>query len=121
MSFYEQVYAIVRCIPEGEVTHYGAIARMLDNPRAARAVGYALRALPDTPAYADVPWQRVIHYNGEVRAGATLQSRSRQAKLLRGEGVRVSRDYRVEMEKFQWDGLLPHEVPAVLRRAAHRL
>ncbi|MBI3159205.1 MAG: MGMT family protein [Chloroflexi bacterium] len=121
MNFYEQVYAIVRCIPAGQVTHYGAIARMLDNPRAARAVGYALRALPDTPVYADVPWQRVIHHTGEVRAGATRQTRARQAALLRREGVRVNRDYRVEMSRYQWDGLLPHEVEAALRRAADRL
>jgi methylated-DNA-protein-cysteine methyltransferase-like protein len=119
MNFYEQVYAIVRCIPAGQVTHYGAIARMLDNPLAARAVGYALRALPDSPEYDDVPWQRVIHRTGEVRAGASGRTRARQAALLRREGVRVSRDYRVDLAKYQWEGLLPHEVQAVLRRARH--
>lgn len=115
MNFYQQVYAIVRCIPLGQVTHYGAIARMLENPRAARAVGYALRALPDTPEYADVPWQRVIHRTGEVRAGASGQTRARQAALLRAEGVPVSRAYFVELVHYQWEGLLPHEVAAILR------
>ncbi len=117
LNFYQQVYAIVRCIPAGQVTHYGAIARMLANPRAARAVGYALRALPDTPEFADVPWQRVIHATGEVRAGASGQTRARQAALLRAEGVRVSRDYFVQMPRYQWEDLLPHEVAAVLRAA----
>jgi len=112
MNFYEQVYAIVRRIPRGRVTNYGAIARMLENPRAARAVGYALRALDDS----DVPWQRVIHSTGEVRAGAGQQTRERQAALLREEGVDVL-DYQISMKKYGWDGLTPPEVQAILADA----
>lgn len=101
---------MVRCIPPGRVTSYGAIARMLDNPRAARAVGYALRALEDEA----VPWQRVIHASGEVRAGAAQHTRARQAALLRAEGVKVIDD-RVDIKAYGWEGLNPREVQAVLR------
>ena len=114
MNFYEKAYAIIRQIPPGRVTSYGAIARMLDNPRASRAVGYALRALNEP----GVPWQRVIHSTGEVRAGAGEQTRERQAELLRAESVAVN-DYRVSMQDYQWDGLTPAEVQAVLDGAAN--
>ena len=39
MSFYDEVYKVVRCIPKGKVATYGQIARILNSPRAARAVG----------------------------------------------------------------------------------
>jgi methylated-DNA-protein-cysteine methyltransferase-like protein len=114
MNFYEKVYIIVRQIPPGRVTHYGAIARMLGSPRASRAVGYALRNLDD-PA---VPWQRVIHGSGQIRANAAEDTRSRQAARLRKEGVRVSRDFVVDLETFEWDGLSPAEVAQVLKNAS---
>jgi len=45
MSFYDEVYEVVREIPEGKVATYGQIAFILGHPRAARAVGYALHAM----------------------------------------------------------------------------
>mgnify|MGYP000773786363 CR=1 FL=1 len=44
MNFYERVYCLVRQIPQGKCASYGQIALLLGSPRAARAVGYALRA-----------------------------------------------------------------------------
>ena len=44
MNFYERVYCLVRQIPQGKCVSYGQIALLLGSPRAARAVGYALRA-----------------------------------------------------------------------------
>lgn len=95
-TFFEQVYAIVRRIPEGRVVSYGQIARMIGRPRAARMVGWAMRSCPD-----DIPWQRVIKSDGSI-AGSGF-SELRRA-LLREEGVPFLPDGRVDMAACQWDG-----------------
>jgi methylated-DNA-protein-cysteine methyltransferase-like protein len=98
--FFDEVYQLVRRIPPGRVTTYGAVARMLGHPRGARAVGYALRALPED---SDVPWQRVINAEGRI----SLKSRhpgetSLQRQLLEQEGVRFDADDRVDFACFGW-------------------
>ena len=95
-TFFEQVYAIVRRIPEGRVVSYGQIARMIGRPRAARMVGWAMRSCPD-----DIPWQRVIKSDGSIAGGGF--SKLRRA-LLREEGVPFLPDGRVDMAACQWDG-----------------
>lgn len=60
MNFYEKVYEAVCKIPPGRVASYGQIALWCQNPRAARAVGYALRACKS----AAVPCHRVLHKDG---------------------------------------------------------
>ncbi len=112
-SFYTKVYAIVRRIPPGTVTSYGRVAAMLDNPRAARAVGYAMNALKnDNPRTADVPWQRVVGHSGHISVPGW--GGQHQAELLRAEGVLVSENLRINLDRFLWDGLLPHEVRQLL-------
>ena len=119
LPFFEQVYAIVRLIPRGQVTSYGRIAAMLDVPRGARAVGYAMRALGSKKrsdqSYQDVPWQRVINHVGFISIGSL--GALRQAELLEEEGVEVSDELTVDLEKYLWDGLLPHEVNALFKRS----
>jgi methylated-DNA-protein-cysteine methyltransferase-like protein len=119
IPFFEQVYAIVRLVPRGQVTSYGRIAAILDSPRAARAVGYAMRALgskkKSDQSYQDVPWQRVINHVGYISIGGL--GALRQAELLEEEGVEVSEELTVDLEQYLWEGLLPHEVDAVLKRS----
>ncbi len=107
-NFYEQVYAVVRRIPRGKVTSYGRIARMLGRPRAARAVGYALNALKDRRedvTFVEVPWQRVINSQGRISIVNRENSAIHQAELLRAEGIVVSRELRVNLEQYMWEGL----------------
>lgn len=107
-NFYEQVYAVVRRIPPGQVTTYGRVAEMLGRPRAARAVGYALSALKDKKqdaTYADVPWQRVINSQGRISIVNRDYGPHRQAELLREEGVVVSEELRVDLNAYLWPGL----------------
>ena len=108
MNFYEQVYKVVRRIPSGKVTSYGHIARMLGAPRAARAVGYALRALKDRedePGYQTVPWHRVINSQGRISIANREFAADEQAYRLRAEGVVVDGEYRVDMRQYGWEGL----------------
>lgn len=118
VNFYEQVYAVVRRIPRGKVTSYGRVAKMLGAPNAARAVGYALRALKDKkddPAYADVPWQRVVNSQGRISIVNRDSGPERQAELLRAEGVEVSEDLRIDLDAYLWSGLHWLEVDDVMK------
>jgi methylated-DNA-protein-cysteine methyltransferase-like protein len=116
-NFYEQVYAVVRRIPQGKVTSYGRIAAMLGAPNAARAVGYDLRALKDKtdPAYDDIPWQRVINSQGRISIVNREYGAQRQAELLRAEGVVVSDELRVDLETYLWSGLHFLEIDDILK------
>lgn len=93
-SFFEQIYALVRAVPEGRVVSYGQIAAMLGRPRAARMVGWAMRCSPN-----DVPWQRVVMADGTVAGGDFAALRR---AMLREEGVTFLRDGRVDMENCRW-------------------
>lgn len=84
--FFARVYALVGEIPRGRVATYGQIAVLLGVPRGARAVGWALRVLPEAHA-ATVPWHRVVGAGGRIspRGGPGPQI---QRRRLRREGVR---------------------------------
>jgi methylated-DNA-protein-cysteine methyltransferase-like protein len=116
-NFYQQVYAVVRRIPRGKVTSYGRIAQMLGRPRAARAVGYALNALKDKnddPAYADIPWQRVVNSQGRISIVNREYSAQRQVEILREEGVVVSKELRINLDIYLWEGLHLVEIDDIL-------
>ena len=103
-NFYEQVYAVVKRIPPGQVTSYGRVASMLGRPNAARAVGYALSALKDQVNHG-VPWQRVINSQGRISIVNREHSVNEQAELLKAEGVAVSDKLQVDFERYLWVGL----------------
>ncbi len=71
MNFYQRVYELARRIPAGRCASYGQLALMLGNPRASRAVGYAMRACKD-PA---VPCHRVLRGDGSTGGGALYRRR----------------------------------------------
>jgi methylated-DNA-protein-cysteine methyltransferase-like protein len=102
MSTYERIYEVVRRIPRGRVTTYGAVAREAGLPRRARQVGYAMAALPDEN---DVPWHRVVNARGEVseRTGGVTFERIQRA-LLQAEGVPFDRDERIDLDRYGWPG-----------------
>lgn len=118
-NFYEQVYAVVRCIPKGKVTSYGRIAQMLGRPRAARAVGYALNNLKDrdnNPRYANIPWQRVINSQGRISIVNREWSAQKQAEILRAEGVAVDEHLKINLDKYLWEGLNLLEIDDILSK-----
>ncbi len=100
---WEAIYAVVRRIPRGRVSTYGAIAALLGRPRAARQVGYAMAALRGTTN--DVPWQRVLGARPRGRAGVSILdpmgAAVQQAKLER-EGVAFDGRGMVDLARFEW-------------------
>lgn len=100
-TFYEKVYSFVKKIPHGKVTSYGKIAVLLGHPRAARAVGYALNALPKD-SLQTVPWQRVINSKGMVSFKGDAIRANLQRKILEGEGIVFDSEGRVNFLTFGW-------------------
>ena len=101
MSFYECVYALVRQIPAGKVVTYGQVAALLGSPRAARAVGYALRFLPTGT---DVPWHRVINHRGQISRRTPIEGPLVQRLLLEAEGVVFDATGCVDLAVYRWQG-----------------
>lgn len=80
MSFQEDVYAVVKSIPKGKVLTYKQVAEAMGHPRAARAVGTALKMNHDPK----VPCHRVIRSDGKL--GGYNGFQGKKAKLLKAEG-----------------------------------
>ena len=102
IGLFEQIYRVVRQVPPGQVVSYGAIARMLGNPRGARTVGWALHSLPEG---AEVPWHRVISSQGRISTSCREHSAGLQRELLESEGVQFDERGYVSWDRFGWEGL----------------
>jgi methylated-DNA-protein-cysteine methyltransferase-like protein len=104
----ERFYAVIRKIPRGRVSTYGAVAVLAGAPRAARQVGFALaRAIGPSES---LPWQRVLGAQSRSHAHITIRDpsgRERQRALLEAEGVRFDSNGRVRLSEFGWRGRLP--------------
>ncbi len=96
---WQGVYALVRRIPEGRVMNYGQIARLLEPPLSARAVGWAMHSCPP-----GTPWHRVVSATGECSTDRLASHPSGlQRALLEAEGVRFGSSGRVDMDRFRWN------------------
>ncbi|SKB85185.1 methylated-DNA-protein-cysteine methyltransferase related protein [Parapedobacter luteus] len=104
-NFFERVYEIVRQIPEGRVTSYGAIARSLGAAGSSRMVGYAMRAAHR--ANPPVPAHRVVNRIGVLSGKMAFGSSTLMQQLLENEGVEVVDDRIVNFRAVFWD---PQEV-----------
>jgi methylated-DNA-protein-cysteine methyltransferase-like protein len=95
-TFAQRVNAIVAQIPRGYVMTYGQIAALCGNARAARIVG-GIAHFGDP----DLPWQRVVNKSGGLASGYP-GGRQGHRQHLEQEGITVSDDYRVDVEKLLW-------------------
>lgn len=108
-GFFERVWDIAGQVPRGMVTTYGAIARVLGSPGAARTVGWAMRA---APAASGLPCHRVINASGELSPEDVFGGPGVQRSLLESEGVTFDARGRVNMRRHLWIPTLePGHVP----------
>lgn len=112
-DFANRVFAVVKHIPRGKVATYGQIARQIGAPRAARYVGYALRANPEPGTEPDsIPCHRVVFKDGRMAKGFAFGGEEVQRKMLEDEGVIFDEEGRVEMDSCLWDGVPARELSA---------
>jgi methylated-DNA-protein-cysteine methyltransferase-like protein len=103
-SFFEDVYAVVRLIPRGRVTTYGAIAHYLGARGSARMVGWAMnQAHSQSVPRMDVPAQRVVNRVGLLTGKHHFGAPDRMQQLLEAEGVTIKDDRVQDFEKLFWD------------------
>ena len=99
-NYFDLVYQVVRLIPKGKVTSYGAIANYLGLKSGARMVGYAMNASHTQP---DIPAHRVVNRNGILTGKHHFSNPSEMEMLLRKEGIKVIHDKIQDFEKHFWD------------------
>jgi methylated-DNA-protein-cysteine methyltransferase-like protein len=100
-SFYEQVYEVVRLIPKGRVTSYGAIAKALGSGKSSRMVGYAMNNAHGL--HPPVPAHRVVNRNGLLTGRFHFSPPELMQKLLENEGLTIESDKIKDFKIHFWD------------------
>ena len=99
LSFFDRVYELVRLVPYGRVTSYGAIANYPGAARSARMVGYAMNASHGK----DVPAHRVVNRKGLLTGKHHFQGTNLMQQLLENEGIEVIDNQIQNFEALFWD------------------
>lgn len=99
-NYFGLVYQVVRLIPRGRVTNYGAIAHYLGLKSGARMVGYAMNAAHTLD---DVPAHRVVNSQGLLTGKMHFETPTRMQDLLEKEGIKVQNDKVQNFDKVFWN------------------
>lgn len=102
-NYFDLVYQVVKLIPKGRVTSYGAIANYLGLKSGARMVGYAMNASHTDP---EVPAHRVVNRKGLLTGKHHFPTPTLMQDLLEAEGVMVENDQIINFEEHFWDPIL---------------
>ncbi len=97
-AFKERVYELVARIPEGRVMTYGQLAALCGAAWAAWEVGQIAHTGP-----VGLPWQRVVNKQGGLAAGWPGGGRAAHRTLLEAEGISVSDDYKIDIDRLLWN------------------
>jgi methylated-DNA-protein-cysteine methyltransferase related protein len=97
-DLYDMIYQVVRMIPKGRVTNYGAIAEYVGT--GSRVVGYAMNAVHSQKK---VPAHRVVNRLGILTGKHHFKTPYEMQEKLEREGVKIKNDKVVEFEKRFWD------------------
>lgn len=100
-GFFDKVYEVVRLIPCGRVTTYGAIAKAIGSPSAGRMVGWALNKSFAGQGF--IPAHRVVNRNGMLTGKRHFGGYDTMKELLASEGVVVNNDRILNFEELFWD------------------
>ncbi|MBS1771698.1 MAG: MGMT family protein [Bacteroidetes bacterium] len=100
-NIYDVIYDVVRAVPKGRVTTYGAIAAAIGVKSGARMVGYAMNAC--THIKPKVPAHRVLNRNGMLTGKHHFDPPEKMEQLLKKEGIKVKDDKVVDFDKLFWD------------------
>lgn len=99
-QFTESVIEIIKSIPEGKVQTYGGISKLAGHPNGARQV---VRILSTLSGKHNLPWHRVINSKGELPV-LNAEMFAEQKILLEKEKVKVTKEGKIDLKKYLWDG-----------------
>lgn len=99
-NFFNDVYEVVKLVPSGRVTTYGAIANYLGTKGSARMVGWAMNA---AHGLSDVPAHRVINRLGILTGKHHFETPTIMQERLEREGVIVEKDKVIDFKNLFWD------------------
>jgi methylated-DNA-protein-cysteine methyltransferase-like protein len=100
-NIYDIIFDVVRAVPKGRVTTYGAVAAAIGVKSGARMVGYAMNASGTIKP--KVPAHRVLNRNGMLTGKHHFNPPEMMEQLLKKEGVKVKEDKVVDFDKLFWD------------------
>jgi len=101
-SFFDEVYQVVRLIPKGRVSSYGAIAKYIATGKSARMVGWAMNQAGSIKP--KVPAHRVVNRNGLLTGKHHFKGGpNAMQQLLEKEGIKVKEDKVQDFENLFWD------------------
>jgi methylated-DNA-protein-cysteine methyltransferase related protein len=100
-SFFVNVYAVVRLIPKGKVTNYGAIAKYLGTGLSSRMVGWAMNGAHKVKP--KVPAHRVVNRNGMLTGKMHFETPTKMQELLEKEGMKIEKDTIQNFKNYYWD------------------
>ena len=100
-SFFELVFEVVKQIPKGRVTSYGAIASALGTKMSARLVGWALNSSHSMKPR--IPAHRVVNRMGLLSGKMHFEYPEQMQELLEKEGVIVKEDQVQDFKSKFWD------------------
>ncbi len=107
-SIYDAIYDVVRAVPKGRVTSYGAVAAAIGAASGARVVGYAMNlsfgVKPKVPAH------RVVNRNGMLTGKHHFSPPEKMQQLLEKEGIKIEDDLVVDFDKLFWDPMTELEM-----------
>ena len=99
-NFFKKVYTVVKKVPYGRVTSYGAIAKYLGAARSARMVGWAMNA----SHYDDsVPAHRVVNRLGMLTGKHHFDGSNLMQQLLENEGIKIKDAQIIDFESVVWN------------------
>jgi methylated-DNA-protein-cysteine methyltransferase-like protein len=100
-NIYDIIFEVVRAVPKGRVTTYGAVAAAIGAKSGARLVGYAMNVSGSVKP--KVPAHRVLNRNGMLTGKHHFDPPEKMEQLLKKEGIKVKDDTVVDFEKLFWD------------------
>ncbi len=100
-GFFNLVFEVVKLIPKGRVTSYGAIANYLGSAKSSRMVGWAMNSTHNLPD--KIPAHRVVNRNGLLTGKVHFSHIDMMQKLLEAEGLTIENDQIKDFKSFFWD------------------
>jgi methylated-DNA-protein-cysteine methyltransferase related protein len=107
-DFFQMVYKVVRLIPKGRVTSYGAIAAYLGAKTSSRLVGYAMNGAHKIKP--KIPAHRVVNRNGLLTGKHHFETPFQMQELLEKEKIKVKNDKILDFKKVYWDPIIELDI-----------